>query len=94
MQVRWTRRALDNLDAAVEYIAAESPAAARDIAQRIWDSTQLLASQPGMGRLGRVTGTRELLIRGLPFIVPYVEQNGSIVILRIMHTSMKWPDLL
>ena len=45
-----------------------------------------------MGRPGRLAGTRELVIPGLPFIVPYAEYGGEIVILRIVHTSMKWPD--
>lgn len=93
MRIRWTSRALDNLDAAVEHIASDNPATAKKVAQKIWDSVQLLVEQPGMGRPGRVTGTREMVITGLPFIVPYVEQEGVVVILRIMHTSMKWPDL-
>ena len=92
MRIRWTRKALGNLDVAVKYIAADSPGNARKVAQKIRASIQLLSRQPGMGRPGRVTGTRELVISGLPFIVPYAEYNGEIVILRIVHTSMKWSD--
>ena len=92
MRIKWTRQALNNLDATVKHIAEDKPASAQKIAQKIWDSVQLLAQQPGMGRPGRVNGTRELVISGLPFIVPYLENNGEIVILRIMHASMKWPD--
>ncbi len=91
MRIRWTSRALENLDNAIAYIAADSPAAAKNVAEKIWASVQLLSDQPGIGRLGRVTGTREMVIGGLPFIVPYVVQDGEIIILRIMHTSMKWP---
>jgi toxin ParE1/3/4 len=93
MQIRWTRKALNNLEAAVHYIAADSPSNAQKVAQKIWDNIQLLRQQPGMGRPGRVSGTRELIISDLPFIVPYAEHNGEIVILRIIHTSMKWPEL-
>jgi plasmid stabilization system protein ParE len=92
MRIRWSRKALDNLDAAVKYIAADSPGNARQVALQIRDTIQLLDGQPGMGRPGRVAGTRELVISGLPFIIPYAEYNGEIVILRIVHTSMKWPD--
>lgn len=92
MQIRWTDKALDNLDAAVEYIAADNPMAARKVAQKVWDSVQLLKSQPGLGRPGRVVGTRELIIIGLPYIIPYMEKDGTIVILRIMHSSIKWPN--
>ncbi len=93
MRIRWTRQALKNLDDAVNYIAADNPGSAQKVARKIWDSVQLLSRQPGMGRPGRVAGTRELVISGLPFIVPYTEQQGEITILRIMHTSMKWPEL-
>jgi addiction module RelE/StbE family toxin len=91
MRVEWTRKALSNLDNAVEYIAADNPTVAHKVAQKIWNSTQLLTKQPGMGRPGRVTGTRELIITGLPYVVPYIEKDGIILILRILHTSMKWP---
>lgn len=91
MRVKWSRKALLNLDNAVEYIAADNSAAAADVAQRIWDASQMLAKQPGMGRPGRVTGTRELVISDLPYILPYVEKGGAVIILRVMHTSMKWP---
>lgn len=92
MRIRWTRKALDNLDAAVQYVAADSPGNARKVAQEIRDTIQHLSLQPGMGRPGRVAGTRELVISGLPFIVSYAEYNGDIVLLRIVHFSMKWPD--
>jgi len=92
MRVRWSRKALRNLDNAVDYIAADDPAAAQKVAQKIWDTAQLLAGQPGLGRPGRVAGTRELVVSGLPYVLPYVEGDDFIIILRILHTSMKWPE--
>ncbi len=76
----------------MEYIAADKPVAAAGVAQRIWDVAQLLAKQPGMGRPGRVACTRELVVPGLPFVLPYIEDGNSVVILRVMHASMKWPE--
>ena len=64
MLVRWTQKALDNLEDAVEYIAADNPTAASGVAQKIWDTDQLLVNQPGMGRPGWVPGTREIIITG------------------------------
>jgi len=43
MQVKWTLQALTNLDDAVEYIAGNNPPAAKNVAQRIWQSWQFLA---------------------------------------------------
>lgn len=92
MQVKWSRKALLNLDDAVEYIAADNPVKAEEVAQRIWNVARRLADQPGMGRPGRVAGTRELVIPGLPYILPYVERGKAVIILRVMHAAMKWPQ--
>ena len=92
MQVKWTRQALLNLEHAVEFIAADSPTAANRVAQKIWDSVQLLGEHPRLGRPGRVKDTRELIISGLPYIIPYTERNGTVFILRVLHSSMKWPE--
>ena len=94
MQIKWTRRALLNLDAAVEYIARDNPTAAQNTAQQIWATVSLLVAQPGLGRPGRVSSTRELIIPGLPYILPYTETAGTIYILRVIHTSMMWPKRL
>lgn len=94
MQVKWTRQALLNLDAAVKYIAKDNPSAAQSTAQQIWATSQLLASQPGLGRPGRVASTRELIIPGLPYILPYTEKAGTVYILRVIHTSMMWLEEL
>jgi len=94
MQVKWTRKAIENLEDAVDYIAMDKPLTAKNVARKIYESAQMLEEQPGLGRPGRVFGTRELIIPNLPFILPYVERNGVIFILRVMHTSMKWPKKL
>jgi len=91
MQVRWTRKALENLEDAVDYIADDKPVAASNVASKIWNAAQRLAEQPGMGRIGRVQGTRELIVAGLPYILPYTIIEGTVFILRVMHTSMKCP---
>ncbi|OGQ88372.1 MAG: hypothetical protein A2464_02825 [Deltaproteobacteria bacterium RIFOXYC2_FULL_48_10] len=92
MQVKWTRKALLNLDEAIDYIATDKPIAAAEVGAKIWNAAKMLADHPGIGRPGRIAGTRELVISGLPFILPYAERNGAIFILRVLHTSMRWPE--
>ena len=91
MQVKWTRKALVNLDNAIEYIAGDDPTASHNAARKIWESSQMLAFHPALGRPGRVSGTRELVISGLPYILPYIQKGDTIYILRLMHSSMIWP---
>jgi len=51
----------------------------------------LLTSHVAMGRPGRVVGTRELVIGQLPYIIPYRVRESEIEVLRVLHTSRRWP---
>lgn len=91
MHVKWLRVALDNLDAEAEYIAHDSPRAAGRIVAAIEGAVQLLSDYPALGRPGRVHGTRELVVPGTPYIVPYRVRGNKIEILRVFHGARKWP---
>ena len=91
MRVRWLRTASRNLDAAIEYIAREDPGAAAKAYTHIREIVAVLAEQPGLGRPGRIFGTRELVIEKYPYIIPYRIQNDEVQILRVFHTSRKPP---
>ena len=90
-KVKWLRLALSDLDEILTFIAADNPKAATGMAQRVWNAVTLLPEQPGMGRPGRVIGTRELVVSGTPFIVPYRCVADEIQILRVLHGARKWP---
>ncbi len=94
MRVRWLRRALANLDAEAEYIAVDDPAAARRAVLRILRAVDLLKRNPAMGRAGRVAGTRELVVGGTPYLVPYRVRGEAVEILRVFHAARKWPEKL
>ena len=92
MRVRWTSPAREQFVSAYEYIGEENPAAAVRTADQIWESTQLLARHPMAGREGRVTGTRELVISGTPFVVAYRIEKNEVRILAILHAAREWPE--
>jgi toxin ParE1/3/4 len=92
--VRWSRPALFDYSEIIGRIRENNPRAADRIRQLIRDRLSLLATMPRMGRVGRVAGTRELVLSGTPYIVVY-ELRGpddQIYILRVLHTSRKWPS--
>ncbi|MBV8358800.1 MAG: type II toxin-antitoxin system RelE/ParE family toxin [Deltaproteobacteria bacterium] len=91
MQVRWLRRALKNLDDEGAYIARDDVAAAARMVERIASAVDQLASHPALGRPGRVPGTRELVISGTPYIVPYRIRGEMVEVLRVFHGARKWP---
>jgi toxin ParE1/3/4 len=92
VRVRWLRTALANLDAEAEYIANDNPAAAARLVTRINRAVQDLRHHPAMGRPGRVLGTRELVIPGTPYIVPYRVRNDVVEVLRVFHAARRWPE--
>lgn len=94
MKVRWTRLAVADLDSVYEYIATDDPAAAGRIVERIETAVVMLSRHPSAGRAGRIRGTRELVISGTPFIVPYRFRRAAIEVLAVIHASRKWPEAL
>lgn len=91
MRVRWLRKALANLEAEADYIAQDNPIAARRLVRNIFQAVQLLKKNPAIGRAGRVAGTRELVVPGTPYIIPYRVRGGTVEILRVFHAARKWP---
>jgi toxin ParE1/3/4 len=94
VRVTWLRKAIANLEAEAEHIARDSPAAAVRVVARITEAVDKLRRYPYLGRAGRVPGTRELETPGTSYIVPYRVRDDSVEILRIFHTSRRWPDKL
>jgi plasmid stabilization system protein ParE len=92
MQIKWLRTALRNLDEEIAFIAAEDPQAARHTASRILEAIALLETQPGLGRPGRVPGTRELVVLDSRYLIPYRVNRQSIEILRVFHSSRSLPQ--
>jgi addiction module RelE/StbE family toxin len=90
-QIKWLRTALKNFDDEMSYIAADDSAAARLVARRIADAIALLAIRPAMGRPGRISGTRELLVPKTRYLIPYRVRHNVIEILRVFHASRRRP---
>ncbi len=92
MKVRWLAGARDDLESIGRYIAQDNPAAAYRTVAGIEAAVNLLEHHPHMGRDGRVGKTRELVVTGLPYIIPYYLYQNEIRILAVMHEARKWPD--
>jgi toxin ParE1/3/4 len=92
LKIQWTRGASQNLKQVESYIAKDNPSAAIDTVLKIIKSVAMLADNLLMGRVGRIFDTRELIINGTPFILPYRVKQNHIEILRVFHSSRQWPD--
>ena len=92
LKLVWTKLAIEDLEDAYDYIAATNPEAATDIIERIEKAISTLRLTPGMGRLGRISGTRELVVTRTPFIVPYRVIGDRLEIIAVIHAARRWPD--
>jgi toxin ParE1/3/4 len=91
----WSPEAAADLAALRAYIEQNNPAAARRIALHVIRTVEaLLPAHAEIGRPGRVSGTRELVIPSTPFIVPYRIVGDSVQILRVFHGARRWPEKL
>ena len=91
LKLKWTRRALEQLVEAQDYIALENPTAARQVGERIANATRLLLTQPGMGHQGRVRGTLEWVVRRTPYFLVYKLEGDELIVLRVIHGKQHWP---
>lgn len=94
MKVAWTRGALSDLGSAFDFIAEERPTAAVKGIERIEKAVSAIARHPEIGRPGRIDGTRELVVPGTPFILPYRVTPKMVQLLGVIHASRRWPERL
>ena len=95
-EVFWSADALDDLNTVIAYIATENPRAALNVIDKIETTGNALGNM-ATGRKGRVSGTYEKMVAGLPYVMAYaieVKRDGRerIVILRVIHGARDWKE--
>lgn len=77
----------------LQFIAGDNPLAAQRVVAAIKKVGQELG-EFATGRPGRVRGTYEKLVPGLPFIITYAlttrESREAVSILSVIHTARNW----
>lgn len=92
MQIRWTAEAVQDIEFVRSYIEKDKPMAAKQVVHKIFSSVKTIELYPNIGRPGRTPNTREFIVTGIPFIVPYRVQKEALEVLRALHGSMEWPE--
>lgn len=90
--VEWRPMAREDLHAIIRYIGQDSPARAQSFGRELRHKTEPLAQHPEMGRLGRLPGTRELVVHP-NYIVFYrvLDEVRTVQVLRVKHAAQKIP---
>lgn len=86
MALKWTKTALRSVDDIAGFIAQDNPARATSFVRERKDAVIKLQVHPGMGRAGRVPGTRELVLHK-NYIAIYRVRGEDVEILRLHHVA-------
>ena len=91
MTVVWSPRAIGHLAALRDYIARENPGAAARTATTLLAAVDRLAELPNLGRPGRISGTRELVVPGTRYVIAYRVRGERLEIIAVFHGRQRWP---
>lgn len=86
MTVKWTKTALRSIDDIADYIAKDNPTRATSFVLELQHAISKHQIHPGMGRPGRVPGTRELVLHK-SYIAIYRVRGDDVEILRLHHVA-------
>lgn len=89
MNVRYTLRALSQLDAIYCYIAQHNPAAAERVKRYIQEAIDRLADFPMLGRATGKPGVHKLVLADYPYRIYYRVRGNEVMILRIRHGAQR-----
>ena len=87
----WAPAAVADREAIYDFIEADNPSAALELDERFSRTAAALQEQPGLGRPGRVAGTREWVVHP-HYVLVYRIQPDQVQVLRLLHTTRQWPE--
>ena len=94
MNVNLTPQAVDDLHGIRDWIARENKRAAERTVDRILQTVAMFGGFPMLGRAGRIDGTREFSVVGLPYLIVYaITSESEIDVLTVVHTRRTYPPL-
>ena len=91
MKLVFDEQALVDLEGIYNWIAKDNPAAAKAVVERVFASTEHLASFPHMGHAGRDEGTQEWVVPRLPYIVIYEihADRDEVIAVAVVHGAQE-----
>lgn len=87
MRVRFTPRALAELDGILSHIGAHSLQGARRVGDRVRAALETLAEQPGIGARTSDPRLRRLVLRPYPYLLFYEERETEVVVIGLRHAA-------
>jgi plasmid stabilization system protein ParE len=90
MRIRWTVPAADDLENIKNFLLKNYPDFAEPTVRTIYGRIRSLQASPNLGRPGHRSGTRELPLTPLPYVVVYSVKAEAVEIVHIHHGAQDW----
>lgn len=90
MNIRWTRRALADLERIADRIAEDKPVAATEFTLAVQEKVDRLGEFPLLGRAGAYEDTRELVVHK-NYLVTYRVRVDEVQVLQVWHLARSLP---
>jgi plasmid stabilization system protein ParE len=87
VRIRFTPRALAELDGVLGYVAARSPQGAQRVGDRVRAALAALAEHPGMGERTSNPRLRRLVLRPYPYLLFYEAGDAEVVVIGLRHAA-------
>lgn len=92
MRLVWRPMAISDREAIMEVIAADNPLAAIALDDQFEAKAEQARLRPTLYKLGRMKGTREIVVRPNYVMVYAVSDEAQeLVMLRVLHAAQQWP---
>jgi toxin ParE1/3/4 len=87
MKLRFTRRALQDLEEIAAYLRDKNPAAAIRVRGAILESLRDIGDFPTIGRRQNLEGVRKYVTRNPPYLIYYAVDADAVVVLSVRHPA-------
>ncbi len=86
-RLRYTRPALADLEAVLDYIAARSPQGARRVQARIQAVIELLTQHPFIGTRTNDPAIRRMTTTPYPYLIFYEATDAELIVHAVRHAA-------
>ena len=87
MRVRFTPRALAELDEVLSRLDERSPPGANRVRDRLREALDTLAAHPGIGARTSNPRLRRLVLRPFPYLLFYEATEAQVIVIGIRHAA-------
>jgi addiction module RelE/StbE family toxin len=91
LEVRFTGRALRDLQDIRAYLVVRSPKGAEQVRREIERTIASLSEHPGIGHSTRIDGLRVIKIRHYPYLVYHQVTDAELTVVHVRHGARAYP---